>query len=343
MNNAKDLLKIPFHQLGRQLLIAAAILLTLTAGQPALAADPENKATETPTGTPTPTQNKPGGRVLPKPEQQQLAQLAKEKLPNTEILWLETQHESFLGLLHPAISGEPLGGVLILHHDRTSPDWPELIHGLRAGLPRQGWHTLSIATPEMPKPAFPKRGEETASTAQASDNEAATKAFAEKIFERIEAGLNKLQSLDAKRFVVLGVGTSGYWASRYAAEAGAQRPLNLTLVDALSPSIKVEPTFATLVASLKTPTLDLYHGSGLKKSPTLRSSIETAASQRMDEARRQQRQNYLQRRLPIAAPISGVSDQRLLSTFKGLFEKHLKQLQPSADAAKNPCGANTAK
>ncbi|MCW8887120.1 MAG: alpha/beta hydrolase family protein [Motiliproteus sp.] len=314
-------------------LLGTTLIGLLTAGQMLQAAEEESTAATEQAPAPTAAASTKGNRILPDPDQQKLAALAKARLPDTEVLWLETQKESFLGLQQQAISGEALGGVLILHHDRTSPDWPELVQGLRSGLPRQGWHSLAIAVPNLPQATIPKRVDDTASAAAASTPEIDLKPVTDQLIERIESGLNQLQSLGAKRFVLMGIGTGGYWAAKYAESAGTQRPLHLTLINAQQPSIDPKADLAALAATLKIPTLDLFHGSGVRTSSTLFSKVEQGAQQRLNQARREQRQYYIQRRLPPAASLSSVTDKRLLSTFKGLFEKHLMGIQPTTGGA----------
>ncbi len=281
------------------------------------------------------------GRVLPTPEQDQLTQLAKAWSPETEVIWLETQQESFLGLYLPASDSDPAGAALLLPHDRTSPDWPGAVHSLRLGLPEQGWQTLAIAVPAEPEPEIPERGGNGETTAETAAEPAAETAaegaadsseqqgYAEQLFERIEAGLRQLESRGASRFMLIGVGSGGYWAARYLSQAGDQRPFNLTLIDARPPTMAAEPTLSKLIAELKTPTLDLYHGNGLKNYRYDIRSPEYLAGRRLKESRRQQRQHYIQRRLPLRPPVPERLDQRLLASFRGIFRKHMEEMQPS--------------
>ncbi|OMH32163.1 DUF3530 family protein [Motiliproteus sp. MSK22-1] len=266
-------------------------------------------------------------RLLPQPEQQSLALLAKAQSPETEPLWLETQKESFLGLYQPANDPKPVGGAIILHHDRTSPDWPHLIHALRTRLPDQGWKTLSIAVPEEPMPPLPTRTNNAEGTAPPVDYDS----FAESIFERIESGLAHLESKEAKRFILIGVGSGAYWSSRYAVQAGTQRSLNLAMIDALPPSGNVEPPLRTLITKLSIPTMDLFHGTGLH-----RTRVEKLARLRINEIRRKPQKRYIQLRLPPTPAAAGQEEKRLLSSFRGLFEKHLKDMQPLKKKPETP-------
>ena len=328
MNNAKEFLSVtslPGKQeaipqrrgkLAKRVFKLSWLLVYILLSPGLVSAQQSDQEAAQPSSGTEPTTN---GRLLPKPAEQSLALLAKAQSPDTEPVWLETQKESFLGLYQSANNPNPTGGVIILHHDRTSPDWPYLIHALRTNLPDQGWKTLSIAVPEEPKPVLPTRS----TNADAPPPEVDYDNFAESIFERIESGLAHLESKDAKRFMLIGIGSSAYWSSRYATQAGTQRPLSLTMIDALPPTGKVEPPLRTAVTELSIPTMDLFHGSGLN-----RTQVEKQARLRINEIRRKGKKNYIQRRLPPTPSATGLEEKRLLSSFRGLFEKHLKDMQP---------------
>lgn len=277
-----------------------------------------------PEATPTSsTGPDPVERLLPNPGQQQLAQLAKAQSPETEVIWLETQNEAFLGLYQPANTGTPLGGAVLLHDDRTSPDWPQTIRALRTGLPDQGWYTLAIAVTDEPMPSLPQRAPDgEADGPQPTIAAPDYQAFAEQLFERIEVALRHLEAQQAERLLIVGVGTGGYWATRFAAQAGPQRALMLTLIDAQPPRAQLQPPFDTLLAGLEIPTLDLFHAAARSQG-----SIERHARSRLLEARRQQRQQYLQRRLPPRSGPDELPDRRLLHSFRGLFQQHLLERQ----------------
>ncbi len=270
-------------------------------------------------------------RILPDLEQERLQALADSHLPDTQILWLETQHESFLGLFQPANAPTPKGAVLLLHHDRTSADWPGTITTLRHGLPDQGWHTLSLALPDEPEYIPPRivdiqlSGLDQTSAAAASTQTPATetaadkdklKVYFEQISARIEAGLAQLEQQQPEAVLILGEGTGAYWALRFTISQQDKYSLYPVLIDAVAPVTPTEPGLIKLIDQLQRPTLDLYHGNGLNNQP-----IEVLAGQRRNAAKRQGHQLLTSSRMSPRAGDWRKPDQRLLGVVRGMLKK----------------------
>ncbi|MEH6650023.1 MAG: DUF3530 family protein [Motiliproteus sp.] len=275
-------------------------------------------------------------RILPDLEQERLQALADSQLPDTDILWLETQHESFLGLFQPANAAAPKGAVLLLHHDRTSADWPGAITTLRHGLPDQGWHTLSLALPDEPEYIPPRLvdielsgRDKIASTASASvaspppqpvaDTDTDSDKLAEhfdQISARIDAGLAHLTQLQPEKLLIVGQGSGGYWALRYTVDKDQQPLLFPVLIDTVPPVTPTEPPLIELIEKLQRPTLDLYHGNGLKQQ-----RIEVLALQRLNAAKRKGHQLLTSSRMPSRAGDWRQPDKRLLGVARGMLEK----------------------
>jgi len=78
-----------------------------------------------------------------------------DALIDGEAVWLEAGGRRFLAVYTPP-AGERRGGVVLLHGMGAHPDWPEVIHPLRAGLPERGWATLSIQLPVLANEARPE-------------------------------------------------------------------------------------------------------------------------------------------------------------------------------------------
>lgn len=55
----------------------------------------------------------------------------------------------FLSIYTPSVIKPVKGAIIIMHGRGHHPDWPELVHPLRTGLPEFGWNTLSIQTPVL--------------------------------------------------------------------------------------------------------------------------------------------------------------------------------------------------
>lgn len=67
-----------------------------------------------------------------------------------EVVRLKTSTESFYGLFLAEASGQPQGGVLILHDNQQHGHWPDVVAPIREYLPQFGWATLSIELPDAP-------------------------------------------------------------------------------------------------------------------------------------------------------------------------------------------------
>ena len=67
-----------------------------------------------------------------------------------EVVRLKTPTESFYGLFLAEASGQPQGGVLLLHDNQQHGHWPDVVAPIREYLPQFGWATLSIELPDAP-------------------------------------------------------------------------------------------------------------------------------------------------------------------------------------------------
>lgn len=68
-----------------------------------------------------------------------------------EVITLGSTDEAFYGLYLPQASGNPQGGILILHDEQQHGHWPDIIGPLREYLPLFGWSTLTIELPDQLK------------------------------------------------------------------------------------------------------------------------------------------------------------------------------------------------
>ncbi|MGE5154703.1 MAG: DUF3530 family protein [Bdellovibrio bacteriovorus] len=80
-----------------------------------------------------------------------------ETLMEGEAVDLQAGDLSFLGIFTEATTGgTPEGAAILVHGIGVHPDWPQVIHPLRVGLPERGWSTLSIQMPVLPNEAKPE-------------------------------------------------------------------------------------------------------------------------------------------------------------------------------------------
>lgn len=70
-----------------------------------------------------------------------------------EAEWLEADGNKFLGIYTEDNTGEPKGGVIVIHGIGVHPNWNDVVYPLRTQLPDYGWATLSIQMPILPNDA----------------------------------------------------------------------------------------------------------------------------------------------------------------------------------------------
>ncbi len=136
----------------------------------------DNAATETATAnsqvdTETPStaedtspesQNPARLRVRPYPDaerHQSLIEYLQQHQRQQEVMTLVAGEASFYGLFLRERSGNPQGGILILHDLEQHGHWPTLVAPLREGLTEHGWTTLAIELPTTPGRTIPRRSE----------------------------------------------------------------------------------------------------------------------------------------------------------------------------------------
>ncbi len=266
-----------------------------------------------------------GERAQPSPAEQQLAALAQAQSLDTEVLWLETQRESFLGLFHPDNTGNPKGAVVILPDAQTSPDWPELIRPLRLGLPDRGWPTLAIALADADGvdqpaavPPAPQASDEAADATTASPLQREGW-----ILERVAAAMNHLSGRGHQNQLLIGVGTGAYWAARVAVAQDSGGQLQLVLIDPAAPGTLGEAALLEVLGQLSVTTLDLYHGNRLPSS-----RAEQQARRREQQALRLHQASYYQLRLPGQPADWKTGNRRLLGQVAGAIRRYIDEPAP---------------
>ena len=73
-----------------------------------------------------------------------------------EAEWLPVGQHKVLAIYTESETQPAKGGVILLHGIGVHPDWPDVIHPLRTGLPEAGWATLSVQMPVLPNEATGK-------------------------------------------------------------------------------------------------------------------------------------------------------------------------------------------
>ncbi|PHS00104.1 MAG: hypothetical protein COA68_06800 [Oceanobacter sp.] len=108
------------------------------------------------------SQNPARLRVRPYPDaerHQSLIEYLQQHQRQQEVMTLVAGEASFYGLFLRERSGNPQGGILILHDLEQHGHWPTLVAPLREGLTEHGWTTLAIELPTAPGRTIPRRSE----------------------------------------------------------------------------------------------------------------------------------------------------------------------------------------
>ena len=215
----------------------------------------------------------------------------------------------FLAIHTEPRGAETRGGVILLHGRGAHPDWNDVIHPLRVGLPDAGWHTVSIQLP----------------VAAAG---AANEAYAELIPEaapRIAAALAFYQERKIQPVAIVAHSLGARMAASYLAGAG-DSPVAAFVAIGLSADPK-EPEAGTLgsLAGIHTPTLDLYGSRDLD-------GVLGSVVPRAQAARRAGNPVYEQLEVPGADHFFRGLDDELVSRVAGWLYRVTQAPSPTAPA-----------
>ena len=211
-------------------------------------------------------------------------------------------------------------------------------------LPKRTLPALKPIKAHTPKPESPEQETETAATAPPSEPTDATVVETtpatnapeetseatvhtsdrkERITNRGMAAINALQSRQISRFIILGSGSGGVWATALATALQENLDINLVLVDP-TPSTDISaPDIRSLIPDLEITTLDLYSA-----APSAEVGKSTPHRLRLMTARRKNLGNYHQIRLPNTTQ-SPQGYNWLLRTVRGLLETYIINAEPS--------------
>ncbi|QEQ95902.1 DUF3530 family protein [Neptunomonas concharum] len=211
-------------------------------------------------------------------------------------------------------------------------------------LPKRTLPALKPIKAHTPKPESPEQETETAATAPPSEPTDATVVETtpatnapeetseasvhtsdrkERITNRGMAAINALQSRQISRFIILGSGSGGVWATALATTLQENLDINLVLVDP-TPSTDISaPDIRSLIPDLEITTLDLYSA-----APSAEVGKSTPHRLRLMTARRKNLGNYHQIRLPNTTQ-SPQGYNWLLRTVRGLLETYIINAEPS--------------
>ncbi len=85
--------------------------------------------------------------------EKRLAEQTVDAILDGEPVMLKAGNHEFLGIYTEAETAVATGAAIILHGRGMHPDWAQVANPLRTGLPLDGWATLSLQMPVLPKEA----------------------------------------------------------------------------------------------------------------------------------------------------------------------------------------------
>ncbi len=194
-------------------------------------------------------------------KEQRWAEQIEAGLFEGEMLWLDAAGQRFLSVLTPA-TGEPRGGVLLMHGIGVHPDWPSVINPLRIGLAAQGWTTLSLQMPVL-------------------GNEKLARDYVPLLAEvpaRIEAGVATLERLGLEPIVAVGHSMGSSMTTHYLAhhaDSGIDAFVGIGM-SADRPHPELDN--AVSLRALALPVLDLYGEHDLESVVTTAQARAVAAA-----------------------------------------------------------------
>ncbi len=175
----------------------------------------------------------------------ELGQSLERGLISGKALWLDDGKVKFFAVYDPDQSGQPKGGVIILHDANSHPDKPEIIQPLRKDLTAHGWASITIQLPYLASiDSYTK--EQTI------------------INQRVNSAASYMQSIGIANIALLGHGTGAMAATAY---LSAQQDASIQAFIAISLGIldknKKPESISQQLEKITVPILDIYGSNDL--------------------------------------------------------------------------------
>jgi predicted alpha/beta-hydrolase family hydrolase len=169
------------------------------------------------------------------------AEQISDSLLSGEVVELKAGETAFMGIYTEAEQGSTGRAVILVHGIGAHPDWPDVIHPLRVGLPEHGWATLSVQMPILA-------------------NDAALKDYLPLFDEsgpRLKAAADYLHQQGAKTVVIVGHSLGASMAARFVANnPGAVDGLVIIGMTVIELDEKMNGALA--LEKIRLPVFDLY-------------------------------------------------------------------------------------
>ena len=202
---------------------------------------------------------------------QALGKLLEANLTEGEPLWLDGGAEKFFAVFDPDQTGQPKGGIILLHDAGSHPDKPEVIQPLRKKLPEQGWPTVALHLPALD------------TTADYIGKQA-------QINKRIDAAITYMRNKGLNNLALLGHGTGAMAATAYLANQNNDsiRAFVAVSLGVIEREDKAE-TIPALLEKISLPMLDIYGSQDLDHITSSAKARSLAAKISSDSSTSQKR------------------------------------------------------
>lgn len=203
---------------------------------------------------------------------------------DAELISLELEQTTFFLIFRPGVAPVPVGNLLIMPDTGVGAGWAEQSTAISRYLAQHGWNTLILQPPSPPDPALPERtlpsmrairagttdgtpaapGEDAQTESTQPEPEGTAEAapempFTEQVRQRLSLARTELQQRsheDTEINVVLGIGSSAFWAGELAAELGDE--WDFVMINP-SPSEAAEASLIDLLPRIEGRIIDLYY------------------------------------------------------------------------------------
>lgn len=241
-----------------------------------------------------------------------------------------------LGFIRAGLADDGWHTLSILLPNSKRPDLPKrTLPVLSLIKPKSQGEDTEEAPAEEPAPAAEappsseeetETGNETAS-APATDNpdsEAALKPeepFPELFSRYTNTAVKHLQTKEADRLILLGVGTGAVWAAQFAEQQQKNLDLRLIMINPLQPDNETAPDLLEIIPKLELTVLDIYHAPAFNN--TVHNPAAAFARQRQKLVRHKALNNYRLSRLPARGDNWKKQQSWLLKHLRGLIRSHI--------------------
>ncbi|HHJ14137.1 MAG TPA: alpha/beta fold hydrolase [Gammaproteobacteria bacterium] len=210
------------------------------------------EAADEPPKTPASTETAPGRARAPElgtpdlAREQRWAEQIRDDLLEGDWIELKAGERAFGAILTRPPGAATERAAVILHGMGAHPDWQDIIHPLRTGLPEQGWTTLSIQLPVL--------GNEAGFADYLPLFDAAA--------SRIDAAVNRLHEDGFKRIVLIGHSLGANMAAWYLGGTNKRPRVSGLVLVSVYQYVPEKPAPATAV-----PAADAGQPGQTQKSP----------------------------------------------------------------------------